>query len=103
MRCARPLVRLATAVYGKVYNTTCGRARSRFKLRWFTPTTEVPLCGHGTLASAAALVLGAPSLCHTGRARPCALLRVRDGSPEVTQARATSRPHYALTPCGAAS
>ncbi len=24
----------------------------RFELRWFTPTTEVPLCGHATLASA---------------------------------------------------
>lgn len=23
-----------------------------FSLRWFTPTTEIPLCGHGTLASA---------------------------------------------------
>ncbi|CAG9467536.1 unnamed protein product [Pedinophyceae sp. YPF-701] len=28
----------------------------RFKLRWFTPTMEVPLCGHATLASAAALI-----------------------------------------------
>jgi len=25
---------------------------SGFNLRWFTPTTEVPLCGHATLASA---------------------------------------------------
>ncbi|WGM41225.1 PhzF family phenazine biosynthesis protein [Caulobacter sp. NIBR1757] len=25
---------------------------ARFGLRWFTPTTEVPLCGHATLASA---------------------------------------------------
>ena len=24
-----------------------------YHLRWFTPTTEVPLCGHATLASAA--------------------------------------------------
>ncbi|KAK8635938.1 hypothetical protein V6N13_004650 [Hibiscus sabdariffa] len=24
----------------------------RFRLRWFTPVTEVKLCGHGTLASA---------------------------------------------------
>ena len=23
-----------------------------FKLRWFTPTVEIPLCGHATLASA---------------------------------------------------
>jgi predicted PhzF superfamily epimerase YddE/YHI9 len=29
---------------------------SRFALRWFTPTTEVPLCGHATLASAHALM-----------------------------------------------
>merc|ERR1711935_242405 len=28
---------------------------SKFELRWFTPTTEVPLCGHATLASAATL------------------------------------------------
>ncbi|XP_041715363.2 phenazine biosynthesis-like domain-containing protein isoform X3 [Coregonus clupeaformis] len=28
---------------------------ARFSLRWFTPTTEVPLCGHATLASAAVL------------------------------------------------
>lgn len=28
---------------------------SSFNLRWFTPTLEVPLCGHATLAAAAAL------------------------------------------------
>ena len=28
---------------------------SRFSLTWFTPTSEVPLCGHATLASAAVL------------------------------------------------
>jgi PhzF family phenazine biosynthesis protein len=28
---------------------------ARFGLRWFTPTTEVPLCGHATLASSHAL------------------------------------------------
>jgi len=27
-----------------------------FRLRWFTPTTEVPLCGHATLASAAVVM-----------------------------------------------
>lgn len=26
-----------------------------FSLRWFTPITEVPLCGHATLASATVL------------------------------------------------
>lgn len=33
-------------------------ACSRFNLRWFTPAIEVPLCGHATLAAAAALILG---------------------------------------------
>ncbi|XP_007897242.2 phenazine biosynthesis-like domain-containing protein 1 isoform X1 [Callorhinchus milii] len=28
---------------------------SRFSLRWFTPTNEVPLCGHATLAAAKVL------------------------------------------------
>ena len=27
-------------------------ARDEYELRWFTPTAEVPLCGHATLASA---------------------------------------------------
>lgn len=31
---------------------------SRFRLRWFTPLCEVPLCGHATLASAAAIFFG---------------------------------------------
>ena len=29
-----------------------------YTLRWFTPTVEVPLCGHATLAAAAALMFG---------------------------------------------
>jgi PhzF family phenazine biosynthesis protein len=32
------------------------REGSDYRLRWFTPTTEVPLCGHATLASAAAVM-----------------------------------------------
>ena len=31
-------------------------AANRFGLRWFTPATEVPLCGHATLAAAHALM-----------------------------------------------
>jgi PhzF family phenazine biosynthesis protein len=31
-------------------------AGSDYRLRWFTPTVEVPLCGHGTLASAAVVM-----------------------------------------------
>jgi PhzF family phenazine biosynthesis protein len=33
-----------------------GDAAGEFSLRWFTPTNEVPLCGHATLASAHALL-----------------------------------------------
>lgn len=29
---------------------------ARAPLRWFTPTVEVPLCGHATLAAGAALM-----------------------------------------------
>src|SRR5579863_5906930 len=29
---------------------------SDYRLRWFTPVTEVPLCGHATLASAAVVM-----------------------------------------------
>lgn len=32
-----------------------GRSAGEYHLRWFTPTTEVDLCGHATLASAHAL------------------------------------------------
>jgi PhzF family phenazine biosynthesis protein len=31
---------------------------TRFALRWFTPALEVPLCGHATMAAAAALFFG---------------------------------------------
>jgi PhzF family phenazine biosynthesis protein len=33
-----------------------GQACDRWALRWFTPSCEVPLCGHATLAAALALV-----------------------------------------------
>lgn len=32
---------------------------ARFGIRWFTPEIEVPLCGHGTIAAAAAVFRGA--------------------------------------------
>jgi hypothetical protein len=43
-----------------------------FKLRWLTPTVEVPLCGHATLASAAVLYEGEKTcvrqgMCGTGQ------------------------------------
>lgn len=33
-----------------------GGAGGDYRLRWFTPATEVPLCGHATLASAAVVM-----------------------------------------------
>ena len=33
-----------------------GRDGADYSLRWFTPNVEVPLCGHGTLASAAVVM-----------------------------------------------
>ena len=31
-------------------------SEGRYRLRWFTPTVEVPLCGHATLAAGAVVV-----------------------------------------------
>jgi PhzF family phenazine biosynthesis protein len=33
-------------------------SQQRFRLRWFTPAAEVPLCGHATLAAAYVLFAG---------------------------------------------
>ncbi|KAI1894614.1 hypothetical protein AGOR_G00117580 [Albula goreensis] len=44
-----------TAFIVKVKSADDFISGSRFGLRWFTPTNEVPLCGHATLASAAVL------------------------------------------------
>lgn len=44
-----------TAFIQKKSHTDNFSTSSCFGLRWFTPTTEVPLCGHATLASAAVL------------------------------------------------
>jgi Phenazine biosynthesis-like protein len=42
-----------------VSETPLFRSASRYRLRWFTPLQESEMCGHATLASAAALVQGA--------------------------------------------
>ncbi|XP_033886360.2 phenazine biosynthesis-like domain-containing protein isoform X1 [Acipenser ruthenus] len=44
-----------TAYIKKLNSKDTFSSASRFGLRWFTPTREVPLCGHATLASAAVL------------------------------------------------
>ena len=56
------------------------REGNEFDLRWFTPTVEVALCGHATLASAHALW-------EIGRAR-----RTRDRLPHPKSGRLTATP-----------
>jgi PhzF family phenazine biosynthesis protein len=55
-----------------------------FLLRWFTPVREVPLCGHATLAAAAALFLG--------EGNPAPALRFHTLSGELTVARYSTNP-----------
>ncbi|TDH17196.1 hypothetical protein EPR50_G00005820 [Perca flavescens] len=52
---------------------------SRFRLRWFTPTNEVNLCGHATLASAAVLFK------HKQNENPTLVFETLSGDLAVTQ------------------
>ncbi|XP_071753196.1 phenazine biosynthesis-like domain-containing protein 1 [Centroberyx gerrardi] len=52
---------------------------SRFRLRWFTPTNEVNLCGHATLASAAVLFQ------HKKNVNPTVTFETKSGELCVTQ------------------
>lgn len=52
---AREMNLSETAFIRKLDPTDNFTQSSRFGLRWFTPASEVPLCGHATLASAAVL------------------------------------------------
>lgn len=54
---------------------------SRFCLRWFTPTTEVNLCGHATLASAAVLFQ------YKNNINPTVVFETRSGDLLVTHNR----------------
>ena len=54
--------------------------RDRFALRWFSPTAELALCGHGTLA-------GAHTLWETGRLAPSAPARFTTGSGVLSAVR----------------
>jgi predicted PhzF superfamily epimerase YddE/YHI9 len=40
------------------FTIPCADAEADYELRWFTPTTEVALCGHATLASGHVLIDG---------------------------------------------
>ncbi|XP_076012129.1 phenazine biosynthesis-like domain-containing protein 1 [Genypterus blacodes] len=52
---------------------------SRFRLRWFTPTNEVNLCGHATLASAAVLFQ------HKRNVNPTLVFETKSGELSVIQ------------------
>lgn len=54
--------------------------QNRFELRWFTPTVEVDLCGHATLATAHVLF-------ETGTADPDATIAFETKSGELTCSR----------------
>jgi predicted PhzF superfamily epimerase YddE/YHI9 len=56
------------------------RGERRFDLRWFTPTTEVDLCGHATLA--AAHLLAGPAIFQT-KSGELACAPTDDGSIEM--------------------
>jgi PhzF family phenazine biosynthesis protein len=56
---------------------------ARFGLRWFTPTLEVPLCGHATLASAhvlfSELAVSAERITFDTQSGPLTVARAGDG------------------------
>ena len=60
---------------------------ARYLLRWFTPTVEVELCGHATLASGHLLLqeLGLPAEAVTfdSRSGPLVATRLADGKIEL--------------------
>ncbi|KAG2439659.1 hypothetical protein HXX76_005009 [Chlamydomonas incerta] len=64
-----------------------------FRLRWFTPTTEVPLCGHATLASAAVLIQAC------GNTQPSVSFHTKSG--ELVVSRAAGSPAPSVDPAQA--
>jgi predicted PhzF superfamily epimerase YddE/YHI9 len=73
-----------------------GRPDGDYDLRWFTPTVEVDLCGHATLASAH--VLGGSCRFHTRSGpltcRPAADGRIEMEFPAITVARVDEPPDW---------
>jgi PhzF family phenazine biosynthesis protein len=55
-----------------------GRPDGDYDLRWFTPTVEIPLCGHATLA-------GAHTLFETGRAQDSVTFHTMSGPLTCTR------------------
>ncbi len=71
-----------------------------FDLRWFTPTTEVALCGHATLASAFVLFAcrGWPGDAVRFRTRRSGELVVNKGRDGLLEMDFPARPAHAITP-----
>ncbi|KAM9766209.1 phenazine biosynthesis-like domain-containing protein 1 [Menidia menidia] len=68
-----------TAFITRINSSDTFRTGSRFRLRWFTPATEVNLCGHATLASAAVLFRFQENI------NPTLVFETRSGDLTVTQ------------------
>ena len=62
------------------FTVPSGGGEADYELRWFTPTIEVPLCGHATLAAAHILLKGASVRFST---KAGVLIVTRDGEDEA--------------------
>jgi PhzF family phenazine biosynthesis protein len=61
--------------------------KAHFELRWFTPTTEVALCGHATLASGHYVLQRMPDIDRVSfRTRQAGILEVRRDGPGYAMA-----------------
>jgi PhzF family phenazine biosynthesis protein len=71
------------------------REGSDYRLRWFTPVTEVPLCGHATLASAAVVMerleSGRTSVVFQSKSGPLTVTRAGGGYVLDFPARASEK------------
>lgn len=63
------------------FTIPCASGEADYELRWFTPTTEVALCGHATLASGFVLIGGDEIVFRT---RKAGLLKVRRDGAALT-------------------
>ena len=61
------------------FTIPCADAEADYELRWFTPTTEVALCGHATLASGHVLLSGDEVRFRTRKAGILAVRREGEG------------------------
>jgi len=82
-----------------------GGTPSKFRLRWFTPTTEVHLCGHATLATAHVLFtevgMTVPELTFDSLSGELVVKRADGGGGEAQESRSRASPLLRMDfPCG---